>query len=413
MLNQATAAADDNRAEQAKAFAQQQHEREAEHASKVKELESQLLRSEGERLRTEAAASKLIDSMQREHVKEIEAAHKQAHEADAQARAASAAAASSAAAAASSSHRLCELEKLNEDSSMTAIAKKVLTGEALERALAVPSLDEVGRRGWSVGTQRLSQIGGVVGAVLSTLLGATPFGQNNPAAVLLAAVQRRGAASTLAGKGLLLLMNGANAAGEDGLAVLGSAYLANMRCGDKAMARAILSMLVSMQSVKHDTIQRVCSFIPTLKLRDQVYVTRGPNLRTAGMVMALGPSGVTVVSPNLSEGPELLPLKHVVRQDAILCTQHQIKAATHHARERFPGAAVLAIEIVRAGNLSPERAEAVANFLRDPTVGCWVSVGLTGGKGVRENRVRLGVTKVVVDGVFSLDPYIIVPYCVS
>ena len=110
--------------------------------------------------------------------------------------------------------------------------------------------------------------------------------------------------------------------------------------------------------------------------QDRVFVKRGPNLRTCAVVVSTTDTHVVIVGPTLHEGCETLLLEKVVRHDAIECTQHQISAATHHAHERFPGAAVLKEEILRAGNLTPERAEAVANFLRDPTVGCRVCVGL-------------------------------------
>jgi len=369
MLGQASAAAQGDLKEQAASatFAQQLRERDTAHASSIKQLESQLKSSEADMHRMQANVSLLLESTRREHEKGIAAARQEARAANTRAGAASAAAASSAAAAASSLSRLQDLEALDDDLSMTAIAKKVLSGNALDSALAVVSLDEVGRRG-DVGERRLADIGGVVGAVLDVLLGATPLGQSDPTAVLEAVLRRRGASSTLAGQGLLSLKNGANAAGENGLEVLGKAYQANQLNGDKSTARTVLSVLVSIRGVKHTTIQRVCSHLPALAPGDRVYVMRGPNLRTGGMVVSVSADGVLVVSPNELDGPELLPLKHVIRHDAIVCTPHQISRAAHHVRERFPGAAILKLKILRAGNLTPARAEAVANFLRNPTV---------------------------------------------
>jgi hypothetical protein len=250
---------------------------------------------------------------------------------------------------------------------MSGIAKKLLDGGELRRALAIPSLDVLGSRSGDLGARRLADAAFVTNAVLNVVLGATPLGQHDPAAVLGAVLRQRGAGDTLAGKALLSLANGANAVGEDGLVVLGKAWRDNLSSHDKGTARTILSLLVSMR-VDHRTIKRVCSFLPTLEAADQVYVKRGPNLRTGAVVVSTTKTHVVVVGPTLSVGCETFPLEHVVRHDAIECTQHQISRATHHAAERFPGAAVLKEEIIRAGNLSPERAEAVANFLRDPTV---------------------------------------------
>ena len=270
MLGQASSAAQDERQEQATAFELRLRELDTQHAKMVKQLESQIKRYDADSLRMQATVSRLIESTQRQHAEEIAAARteEQAAQAEAQAAkaragAASAAAAASAATAASSSSRLNELEELRDDVSMTAIAKKLLGGDALNRVLAIPSLDDVGSRG-DVGQRRLADAAFVVGAVLEVLLDATPLGQNDPAAVLEAVARRRGASSTLTGKALLSLMNGANAAGEDGLVVLGKAYRSNLSSGDKSTARTILSLLVSIGGVRHSTIKRVCSLIPSI-----------------------------------------------------------------------------------------------------------------------------------------------------
>ena len=58
----------------------------------------------------------------------------------------------------------------------------------------------------------------------------------------------------------------------------------------------------------------------------------------------------------------------LLHADALECTLYQIGQAKKLSSSQFPGAKVTKVKAERRGGLAPERADFVANFLRDKTV---------------------------------------------
>ena len=110
------------------------------------------------------------------------------------------------------------------------------------------------------------------------------------------------------------------------------------------------------------------SDIPKLEPGNLVKVTVGPNKRRLGTVERATDGKVVVQFQDGGESSFEFPFDKVLHADAIVCTSHEIRQAKYHAREQFPGARVGKVKRLVGGGISPERANFVAQFLRDPTV---------------------------------------------
>jgi hypothetical protein len=133
----------------------------------------------------------------------------------------------------------------------------------------------------------------------------------------------------------------------------------------------MLSVLVSSGELTDAQVIAVCSDIRPYKVGDTVWVTAPGNLRTKMIVVAIEVDYV-FVQPLISSGsgsPSALRVSRdrVRALDSIVCTLHQIGQAKIHAATYFPGAKVVPV-ITRSGGIQPNRAEFVAQFLREKSV---------------------------------------------
>ena len=253
---------------------QQQRELDSTYRQAIQQLQRELTKSHANQYRMEANISKLLDATVRDSV--------QATEATQAALSAAAAAKIEAAAAqteaAASSSRVDELEHHLSDNSLTSIAAKLGVGDRVE---GIPSVNQVGARG-DVGNRRLSDLAGAYEATMAVVLESTPLGRNDAKGVFKQMRDKRDGALTVMGQALRELREEDSAARDEAVKVLGEAWIQNMKIGDKANARTILSVLVSIRGVKQDEMMKACSYTPALEVGTEVVITDGPNQRTRG-----------------------------------------------------------------------------------------------------------------------------------
>ena len=157
----------------------------------------------------------------------------------------------------------------------------------------------------------------------------------------------------------------------------------------------MLSLLVAHGRLKDKDVKKLCSDYPKVKQGDSVFVSVKGNVKKVGVAGTIGADTIVVLPkhPNLhprksalgSSSPastnqcatagvevetptgEDVPIANVMHGDAVICTDHQIKAAKVHAKSTYPGAKCEPV-ITREPGISEERAVFVAKFMRSDTV---------------------------------------------
>ena len=141
-----------------------------------------------------------------------------------------------------------------------------------------------------------------------------------------------------------------------------------MWCGDKDTARTVLSMAVSIGAAKDSEVVTACSHLPPIKVGERVRVSRGGNKFAIGLVESLHDNAASVLGLDGPSTEEDVTLDRLVHVDAMILTSHQIHEAKVLANSRFAGAKVMGAKRIVSGGLEPERAGAMAKFLRNDTV---------------------------------------------
>ena len=173
---------------------------------------------------------------------------------------------------------MIELEHEQTDNSMTSIVRKLgVSGEVGD----IPSLDRAGERG-EVVSRRLTDVARAVESAVAVVIGSTPLGENDPVALLERMRDKRDGGSTFVGQALRELREKDGCAMDEAVRVLGEAWVKNMRVNDKATARTILSVMVSIQGVTQAEMVKACSYTPELNIKDEVFVKAGGNKRKGG-----------------------------------------------------------------------------------------------------------------------------------
>ena len=164
---------------------------------------------------------------------------------------------------------MIELEHEQTDMSMTSIAAKLGVSDKVGD---IPSLDRAGGRG-TVVSRRLTDVARAVESAVAVVIGSTPLGENDPVALLERMRDTRGGGSTFVGQALRELKEKDGCAMDEAVRILGKAWVQNMRINDKATARTILSVLVSIQGVTQADMVKACSYTPEFNAGDEVTVT--------------------------------------------------------------------------------------------------------------------------------------------
>jgi len=343
MLAQANEAAAADINKQVQLYQQQQATLTAKHQENINILEKKLNASKGDQHRMESNFSRLLDQAHTVAQAELAAAEDEkkkaevmASQAASEAEAANATATASAEAAAASSARVEELEAQRNSNSLSSIAEKMLTGEELERANRIRSLNQAGARAGAgeVGAKRLTDVASVVGSTIGVVLNSTPLGQSRPAQVLQAIAERRDGSSTVAGKALRQYASANSAVNSAAVRELSNAWQLNMKIGNKSHARSLLSLLVKVEGLRDADITEACSYRPELEVGDHVFVKVTGNYRRCAKVVSMTSTEAVVAGPNLSAENETVPLTNVLRFDAIECTHHQVDPSIVNFRFR-------------------------------------------------------------------------------
>ena len=261
------------------AMQQQQRNLEAAHKKAIRRLQQELDVSHANHHRMEANVSKLLDDTATDSAQAREAAQVALNAA---AMAQTEALAAQTAAAASSS-RVEELSHRMSDNSLTSIAAKLGVGGKVE---AIPSLNRVGARG-DVCSRRMTDVAAAVESAVAVVLESTPLGERDPKAILERIREKRDGASTVVGKALRELREQDSAAGDEAVKVLGEAWIKNIKVGDKAMARTILGVLVSIRGVTQAEMIKACSYTPALEVGGEVIIKVGRNQRKRGRCVSV------------------------------------------------------------------------------------------------------------------------------